>query len=95
MGQYGAGNGQFNEPYGVAFDGAGHLVVVEFGNRRVQVLNYADGSHVHTIGSKSSGDGQFDSPYGGDTIDGDGRIPTTIAFKFCSDASSCRSYLAR
>ncbi len=29
--------------------GAGHLVVVEYGNHRVQVLNYADGSHVRTI----------------------------------------------
>ncbi len=50
------------------------MVVVEYGNHRVQVLNYADSSHVRTIGSKSNGDGQFDSPYGGVAIDGDGRI---------------------
>jgi hypothetical protein len=74
IGQQGSGNGQFNSPHGVAFDGAGHLVVVEHGNHRVQVLNYADGSHVRAIGSKGSDDGQFDSPYGGVAIDSDGRI---------------------
>ena len=60
--------------YGVAFDGAGHLVVVEHSNRRVQVLNYADGSHVRTIGSNGSGNRQFNNPYGGIVSDADGRI---------------------
>ncbi len=51
IGQQGAGNGQFMNPWGIALDGAGHLVVVVHTNQRVQVLNYADGSHVRTIGS--------------------------------------------
>ncbi len=42
--------------------------------RRVQVLNYAGGSHVRTIGSKSCGNGQFETPLGGIAIDCDGRI---------------------
>jgi hypothetical protein len=70
----GAGDGQMNCPYGVALDGAGHLEVVDSGNHRVQVLNYADGSHVRTIGSGGSGNEQFSSPMGGIAIDGDGRI---------------------
>jgi tripartite motif-containing protein 2/3/tripartite motif-containing protein 71 len=39
----------------------------------VQVLRYSDGSHVRTIGSEGSGNGQFKSPYGV-LIDGQGRI---------------------
>jgi hypothetical protein len=30
----------------------------------VQVLRYSDGSHVRTIGSQGSGNGQFNLPYG-------------------------------
>jgi hypothetical protein len=46
----GAGNGQFNIPWGAAFDGAGHIIVSEIRNDRVQVLRYSDGAHVRTIG---------------------------------------------
>jgi hypothetical protein len=42
-------------------------------NHRVQVLRYSDGSHVRTIGSRGSGNGQFDGPYGV-LIDSQGRI---------------------
>jgi len=70
----GGGAGQFNNPSGVAFDAAGHIVVVDWGNHRVQVLRYSNGAHVRTIGSEGSGDGQFDHPCGGIAIDSDGRI---------------------
>jgi tripartite motif-containing protein 71 len=40
----------------------------------VQVLRYSDGSHVRTIGSFGSGNGQFNDPHGGIAIDGNGRI---------------------
>ena len=33
------------------FNAAGNIVLVENGNRRVQVLRYSDGAHVRTIGS--------------------------------------------
>ena len=42
-------------------------------NLRVQVLRYSDGSHVRTIGSRGSGNGQFNNPYGV-LIDSQGRI---------------------
>ncbi len=38
----------------------------------MQVLRYSDGSHVLT--SFGSGNGQFNRPFGGITIDSDGRI---------------------
>jgi DNA-binding beta-propeller fold protein YncE len=38
----------------------------------VQVLRYADGGHVRTIGSNGSGNGQFKNP-SGIAIDSDGR----------------------
>ncbi len=40
----------------------------------MQVLRYADGAHVRTIGSYGSGNRQFSSPYGGIAIDSDGRM---------------------
>jgi tripartite motif-containing protein 71 len=74
IGSKGAGAGQFLYPTGVAFDGAGHIVVVDRDNHRVQVLRYSDGAHVRTLGSWGAGNGQFNSPYGGIAIDSDGRI---------------------
>ncbi len=41
---------------------------------RVQVLRQSDGAHVRTIGSEGSGNGQFNSPFGGIAIDSDGRM---------------------
>jgi len=73
IGSEGAGNGQFNRPWGIAFDGAGHIIVVDQGNHRVQVLRYSDGTHVRTIGSYGWGNGQFINPHG-IAIDSDGRI---------------------
>ena len=74
IGREGKGNGQFNEPYGVAFDGAGHIIVSEIGNNRVQVLRYSDGVHVRTIGDRQgSGNGEFDRP-SGIAVDGEGNI---------------------
>jgi DNA-binding beta-propeller fold protein YncE len=74
IGSKGVGAGQFQYPTGVAFDAAGHIVVVEQDNHRVQVLRYSDGAHVRTIGSYGSGNGQFYSPCGGIAIDSDGRM---------------------
>ncbi len=74
IGSLGAGNGQFNEPWGVAFDASGHIIVSESNVHHVQVLRYTDGAHVCTIGSQGSGNGQFSGPNGGIAIDSDGRI---------------------
>jgi len=60
-------------PWGIAFDGAGHLIVSECDNHRVQVLRYIDGTHGITIGSEGSGNGQFNYPRG-IAVDGEGNI---------------------
>ncbi len=52
--------------HGRRVDAAGHIVVVERDNHRVQVLRYSDG--------QGSGNGQFTNPHGGIAIDSDGRI---------------------
>jgi hypothetical protein len=54
-------------------DGAGNIVVADTYNHRVQVLRYSDGSHVRTIGSPGSANGQFSQPWDV-LIDGQGRI---------------------
>ena len=49
IGSHGAGSGKFNQPYDVAFDTAGNMYVVEYRNRRVQVLN-GSGQHIREFG---------------------------------------------
>jgi DNA-binding beta-propeller fold protein YncE len=74
MGSYGADNGQFYSPWGVAFDAAGHIVVSSLnGAQNVQVLKYADGSHVRTIGRKGEGVGQLKNPRG-IAVDSEGNV---------------------
>ena len=74
IGSEGAGNGQFNSPYGgVAFDGEGNLVVCDGNNHRIQVFRYSDGAHLRSIGSQGAGNGQFDRPWS-IAFDGAGHI---------------------
>ncbi len=95
IGSLGSGAGQFKYPYGVAFDGAGNIVVADCNNHRVQVLSYSDGSHVRTIGSQGRGNGQFDCPYGV-LIDGEGCASSSatasiIAYRCCSEQAPSRA----
>jgi tripartite motif-containing protein 71 len=73
IGSRGAGNGQFNGPWGIAFDGAGHIIVSERDGHRVQVLRYNDGAHVITIGSEGRGNGDFFYP-SSIAVDGEGNV---------------------
>jgi len=74
IGSEGAGNGQFNRPFGgVAFDVEGNLVVSDRDNHRIQVFRYIDGAHLRTIGSRGAGNGQFNRPWG-IAFDGEGHI---------------------
>jgi hypothetical protein len=78
IGSLGAGAGQFLYPSSVAFDAAGHIVVVDqlqCGKPPVHLLRYSDCVHLRSIGSQSSGNGQF-SPcrVGSIAIDSDRRI---------------------
>ena len=69
----GAGNGQFEFPCGVAFDGEGNLVVADGDNHRIQVFRYSDGTHLRSFGSSGAGKGQFITPWS-IAFDGAGHI---------------------
>jgi hypothetical protein len=57
------------------------MVVADCYDHRVQVLRYGDGSHVRTIGSQGSANGQFLYP-NGVLIDGQGRIIVSDSFNY-------------
>ena len=59
IGSSGSGNGQFNEPWSIAFDGAGYIIVSESSGCRVQVLRYSDSAHVCTIAIQGTCNGKF------------------------------------
>jgi hypothetical protein len=48
FGSNGSGEGQFNQPRGMAYDGKGHILVADCGNGRVQVFTI-DGTFVQVI----------------------------------------------
>ena len=57
-GSLGGGNGQFNNPHGVATDAAGNVYVADFDNNRVQKFT-GTGTYLCQWGSPGSGNGQF------------------------------------
>ncbi|MEK6794290.1 MAG: hypothetical protein AABZ39_05915 [Spirochaetota bacterium] len=59
----GSGLGEFNSPYGVAYDPAGYIYTMELGSRRLQKFTTA-GSYITEWGGSGIGDGLFDMPYG-------------------------------
>ncbi len=61
FGSFGAGNGQFKHPAGIAVDSAGNIWVVDQDNDRVQKFNQA-GVYQSSFGSPGSGNGQFGRP---------------------------------
>ena len=60
------------EPWGVAINQQGQVVVVERGGNCVSIFN-STGEKIRSFGSRGSGHGQFNSPYGV-AIDDDGNI---------------------
>jgi len=62
-GAFGSGNGQFNQPFGVAVDAAGNVYVPDTSNHRVQKFNSA-GGYLAQWGSNGTANGQFNLPFG-------------------------------
>jgi DNA-binding beta-propeller fold protein YncE len=73
FGSFGTGNGQFNQPTGVAVNPVnGNLVVPDEGNNRVEVFN-EKGEYLSQFGTSGSGNGQFSQPRGAG-VDSKGNI---------------------
>jgi DNA-binding beta-propeller fold protein YncE len=64
MGSCGSGLGQFRFPYGMDIDREGHLVVSEFGNNRVQLIDKETGRGLKTWGAAGRDPGQLAYPWG-------------------------------
>jgi len=71
-GSYGAGDGQFESPEGIAIDSSGYVYVCDSGNHRIQKFT-SGGSFLAKWGSQGTGDGQFKSPLG-IAIDSSGNV---------------------
>jgi len=63
IGSAGSGDGQFNDPQGIAVDSSGDIYVADSGNNRVEKFN-KDGVYQSQFGSQGSGNGQFKYPAG-------------------------------
>jgi uncharacterized protein (TIGR03663 family) len=72
FGDSGSGNGQFNEPRGLAADSRGNLYVADTKNGRIQVFD-TNGQFIRAIGTSGSGDGQLKEPCGV-AVDADGTV---------------------
>ena len=63
FGCHGDGDGQFNEPNGIAQDRAGKLYVTDTRNNRVQVFDY-NGQFLYAFSKKDADSKQLDRPHG-------------------------------
>jgi len=63
VGEAGTGDGQFDQPCGIAIDWSGFVYVTDRNNDRVQVFN-SSGAFVRKFGQSGNGDGQLDGPRG-------------------------------
>jgi sugar lactone lactonase YvrE len=62
-GTYGASDGQFSQPYGIAVASDGSVYVADTGNHRIQKFT-SEGVFVSKWGTEGTGDGQFSYPRG-------------------------------
>ena len=58
FGSYGKGEGQFNEPKDISFDGAGNCYVADTCNGQVQVYT-EDGQYLRQFGEQGKGEGEL------------------------------------
>lgn len=61
LGTAGTGEGQFNNPMGIAVDASHKIFVTDYGNHRVQVFD-GDGGFIRQFGSDGSTNGKFHYP---------------------------------
>lgn len=73
MGSTGSGLGQFRFPYGLAEDNEGHLIVCEFGNNRVQMIDKETGRGLKVWGRAGREPGELAYPWGV-AVDKDDRV---------------------
>jgi len=62
-GSQGGGNGDFNDPYGIAVSGSGNVYVTDFYNAGVEIFN-SSGVFQSSFGSQGVGNGDFVYPTG-------------------------------
>ncbi|KAK3726411.1 hypothetical protein QZH41_007256 [Actinostola sp. cb2023] len=58
------GSGQLRRPEGLAFLNDTDLVIADWGNDRICIVNTITGTLVKTFGCHGNGNGQFSNPYG-------------------------------
>jgi len=61
-GSFGAGDGKFSTPQGIAVDSRGFVYVADTGNNRIQKFD-ANGNFLAKWGSAGTGNGQFNNPW--------------------------------
>ena len=71
-GQHGTGDGDFDGPNGLTFDGDGNLLVVDHRSGRIQVFD-EEGGFIRKFGSVGNNEGQMGLPWGIST-DSNGHI---------------------
>ncbi|PWT78819.1 MAG: hypothetical protein C5B58_14665 [Acidobacteria bacterium] len=77
----GSGKGQFDEPFGIAVDGAGNVLVADSRNGRIEKFT-SSGTFIKSMGTKGTGYGQFEEP-NGIAIDRHGYIYVADAGNHC------------
>lgn len=73
MGRVGSGLGQFRFPYGLDEDAHGRLIVCEFGNNRVQLVDKRTGQGLKAWGTGGREPGQLAYPWAA-TVDKNDRV---------------------
>ena len=61
FGKHGSGQGEFNDPCGVAVDGEGNILVADGNNHRIQKFT-AEGQFLAAVGTRGSGPLKFSYP---------------------------------